>query len=533
MNDNTGSGCDPSGRLPGGDARFVFTPIGSDFQIKNFTSQLCLEVEGVSTDNGANISQAACGTQANKVWRLVPAPYLDGSGSGFNIIAAHSRKCLDDSSVIGALGATVHQWECNAVGAGENQVWDLVLVNSSPDAIDDVAETAFETAVSIAVTDNDADADGDPVFVTDIPRNGSNGTATISADRRMIVYTPNSGFLGTDTFDYQIGDFFDAPGTNPIGGSDVATVTVNVTSTATVQFINGTNTTGDVFVNNASRAANLAAETGTAYDTEVPAGDVTVELRQGGTTSSFSLRLDAGQRDIFAFIGSGQNVQLMRATEAQPVPITPLVAAATGQVKLYVLHAASNAGTVDFWTLDKDNFRVKQLGAGLSLGQTTGYDDVPADLTQFEIARGQQQLEVYRFPLNSFDGKAATLVAKNSSMFLVDSDGNEITAQLTTDTEGEAEVPAAFTVHGNYPNPFNPATAIRFDLPQTADVSVQVIDMLGRVVMRVQSQSFAAGPNQAIEIDASSLSSGAYLYRVIAEMKTQRQIQTGQMMLVK
>jgi len=43
-----------------------------------------------------------------------------------------------------------------------------------------------------------------------------------------------------------------------------------------------------------------------------------------------------------------------------------------------------------------------------------------------------------------------------------------------------ADVPAAFTLEPNYPNPFNPATNIRFTLPETADVSLTVYDITGR-----------------------------------------------------
>lgn len=470
------------------------------------------------------------------MWRLVPVPYLDASGAGFNIIAAHSRKCLDESSVGTVLGATISQFEC--IGGSENQIWDLVLVNSSPVAVDDVFEVAFETTGTLNVLNNDFDPDADPILITDIPRNGSNGTAILSADSTMILYTPSSGFLGTDNFDYQVSDFFEGA---PLGGSGVATVTVNVTSTATVQFINASSAgTLDVFVNGANRADNLAPQTGTAYDASVPAGDVTVEFRdQGGTTmASFSPRLDAGQRDIFVLIGGsgGQALQLMRATEAQPVPITPVVVASPGQVKKFVLHASVSIGTVDLFLLDIDNMRTKQLGANLSFGQTTGYDDVPADLTQSQIANTQGEIDVFRFPLNAFEGKVVTVIFTSNgsnSMFLVDSDGNEIGGQITTATEDEAGVPDQFALDGNYPNPFNPVTTIRFDLPQTAAVSVEVIDVLGRVVMTIPSQQYVAGAQHRLEVDASSLSSGMYLYRVIAEMETETQIRTGRMTLIK
>jgi endonuclease/exonuclease/phosphatase family metal-dependent hydrolase len=46
----------------------------------------------------------------------------------------------------------------------------------------------------------------------------------------------------------------------------------------------------------------------------------------------------------------------------------------------------------------------------------------------------------------------------------------------------DADLPVAFTLEPNYPNPFNPSTNIRFTLPESADVSITVYDITGRRV---------------------------------------------------
>ena len=104
---------------------------------------------------------------------------------------------------------------------------------------------------------------------------------------------------------------------------------------------------------------------------------------------------------------------------------------------------------------------------------------------------------------------------------------------LVTDTETVAALPAEFALQGNYPNPFNPTTTISFDLPETADVTVQVLDLLGREVMAIPSQTMQAGAGQAVQIDASNLSSGIYLYRVIARGATTTHMQVKTMTLLK
>jgi hypothetical protein len=96
-----------------------------------------------------------------------------------------------------------------------------------------------------------------------------------------------------------------------------------------------------------------------------------------------------------------------------------------------------------------------------------------------------------------------------------------------------ADVPVTFAFRGNYPNPFNPETRLQFDLPERAEVSVGVYDMLGREVLSVSSQVMEAGSSQSVLIDGSQLSSGAYLYRLRVEMASGVEIATGRMLLVK
>ncbi len=95
------------------------------------------------------------------------------------------------------------------------------------------------------------------------------------------------------------------------------------------------------------------------------------------------------------------------------------------------------------------------------------------------------------------------------------------------------ELPGTFALQGNYPNPFNPSTTIQFDLPETADVEIQVIDMVGRRVMTVPSQTMQAGVSRSIQLNASALASGAYFYRVIAKMESKTAVDSGRFTLIK
>ena len=91
--------------------------------------------------------------------------------------------------------------------------------NTDPKANDDSATTPFNTAVTLNTVGNDTDPEGDDLKITSVQQ-PANGTAVISADGKRIVYTPNAGFTGTESFSYTISD--------GNGGSDSATETVTV-----------------------------------------------------------------------------------------------------------------------------------------------------------------------------------------------------------------------------------------------------------------------------------------------------------------
>ncbi len=99
--------------------------------------------------------------------------------------------------------------------------------------------------------------------------------------------------------------------------------------------------------------------------------------------------------------------------------------------------------------------------------------------------------------------------------------------------EDELDLPSEFTLKGNYPNPFNPSTTIQFDLPESADVSVAVMDLLGRQVMSIPVQAMSAGANRTVRINATALSSGIYLYRITAITGASTSVRVGTMTLLK
>jgi Tol biopolymer transport system component len=76
-------------------------------------------------------------------------------------------------------------------------------------------------------------------------------------------------------------------------------------------------------------------------------------------------------------------------------------------------------------------------------------------------------------------------------------------------------LPDKYVLNQNFPNPFNPTTIIRYSLPENANVSLIVYDILGRQVAELINSEVDAGYHQ-VEFNASKLSSGMYFYKLTA-----------------
>ena len=94
-------------------------------------------------------------------------------------------------------------------------------------------------------------------------------------------------------------------------------------------------------------------------------------------------------------------------------------------------------------------------------------------------------------------------------------------------------LPGTFTLHGNYPNPFNPTTRITFDIPEAGDLTLRVVDVQGRVVLTETHNNVTAAYNQSLSVDATALPAGTYIYSVTLQTETDILSQSGSMVLLK
>ena len=77
-------------------------------------------------------------------------------------------------------------------------------------------------------------------------------------------------------------------------------------------------------------------------------------------------------------------------------------------------------------------------------------------------------------------------------------------------------LPSEYSLGQNYPNPFNPTTEISFSLPKAADVTLEVYNLMGRLVTTLVDSRVEAGHHMVIW-KGSGAASGVYFYRLQAD----------------
>ena len=83
----------------------------------------------------------------------------------------------------------------------------------------------------------------------------------------------------------------------------------------------------------------------------------------------------------------------------------------------------------------------------------------------------------------------------------------------------QSKVPVAYTLSPNYPNPFNPVTTLRYELPQRADVLLVIYDVSGREVTRLVDGFQPPGYHQVMwdgrTENGRKIPSGVYIARLV------------------
>ena len=143
-------------------------------------------------------------------------------------------------------------------------------------------------------------------------------------------------------------------------------------------------------------------------------------------------------------------------------------------------------------------------------------------MVQFSIAghRGLDSILTLKVPESNSNMFASTI-----QYTFLDSEGYEIN-QGISNLEIDM-LPERFTVHKNYPNPFNPITTIRYDLPEVRDVQISIIDLTGRIIVSTDLKDHKAGRHtyvwNGVNKSGKKVSTGMYFFILTAGLETNKQ----------
>lgn len=112
----------------------------------------------------------------------------------------------------------------------------------------------------------------------------------------------------------------------------------------------------------------------------------------------------------------------------------------------------------------------------------------------------------------------ARVMIQAADNIFFDISNTNFTIETSVDVAEQAATESGLVLYANRPNPFNPQTAIRFELPRAAEVSVSVYDPAGRLVRSLVEGDLGAGTHQTLwdglDDDGRAVSTGIYHYKL-------------------
>jgi uncharacterized delta-60 repeat protein len=172
---------------------------------------------------------------------------------------------------------------------------------------------------------------------------------------------------------------------------------------------------------------------------------------------------------------------------------------------------------------------------GTSFGNpTTQYD---YSTVKYNTSGAQQWEQRYNGPGNFYDTPYSIAVDGSGNVYVTGSSGGSGSgldyttikySQLTGLQHVSSETPDNFALYQSYPNPFNPTSKIKFDLPNQGLTRLVIYDILGKVAATLINEELNPGIYE-VEWNAANYPSGTYFYRLI----TREYTETKKMILIK
>ncbi len=179
----------------------------------------------------------------------------------------------------------------------------------------------------------------------------------------------------------------------------------------------------------------------------------------------------------------------------------------------YLIGSGPNTGSPTVFPLSGDpNAQASQDNDGFGNNLPPGDRLFAMSSGPFQMQPGDSQEVIYAISGGNLTPDQYT--SFNDMISNVEWVRNFATSTLVgIDERPERQLPGNFTLQGNYPNPFNPSTSIVYSLSKTAQVVLQVYDVLGKEIATLVAQQQAPGEYR-IPFNATDLGSGLYFYKL-------------------
>ena len=172
------------------------------------------------------------------------------------------------------------------------------------------------------------------------------------------------------------------------------------------------------------------------------------------------------------------------------------------------------------WTQNEDSLLVSIEQTQFHLTKTAFF--MPIDLkivcpdtTFIHVVDNHNLVHHYSIPIPS--GKSVTDLIVDPDKWIL----RKVEFQKYVDVKHSQEVPLTYALHSAYPNPFNPVTTIRYDLPEQSFINLTIYNILGKKVRTLVNDLQGAGNRSVIwngtDEFGRSVGTGIYLYQIRAE----------------
>ena len=400
----------------------------------------------------------------------------------------------------------------------------VIPVNDPPVAAANTVITQEDSAVTILVLANDSDADGESLTIASVTQ-PAHGAAAIDPGDTTLTYTPNTDFWGLDSLTYTVSD--------GQSGRDTATVVVTVISVNdppvavadTVTTPEDTAVTVLVLTND----SDADGDTLTIASVTQPAHGAAA-IDAGDTTLTYTPNADFWGLDSFTYALSDGQSGLDTAT------VLVTVNSVNDPPEAFLLLSPGHDSTLVITNdnVESDTLIFSWKAATDADGDTVIYygeynDEMESTILALGVISGNE----VRVPYSDLASIMATLgqltVTGEWNIFATDdwvdttwSTNGPFTLAVdvtTLDVLRLVVLPKEFALHPNYPNPFNPSTTLRFDLPEAAAIYLMVFDVLGREVARLVNGHLQAGYHRlrwnGKTSDGREVPTGIYIARLV------------------